>query len=177
MATFVLIHGASSDGWYWHLVSPHLQAAGHDVVAPDLPVDDDTAGIEEYAEAVVQAIGDRTDVVLVAQSMAGFSAPLVADRLPCKAIILVCAMTPAPGESAGDWWTNTGQPEAQAKLAADLGLPTGDFDPMVMFLHDVPDDVVRESAAHVVPQSGTPFGAPWPLAGVAGRADPVPALP
>ncbi len=60
MTTFVLIHGASSDGWYWHLVTPHLQAAGHDVVAPDLPVDDDTAGIEEYANTVVEAIGDRT---------------------------------------------------------------------------------------------------------------------
>jgi pimeloyl-ACP methyl ester carboxylesterase len=163
MTKFVLIHGASSDGWYWHLVTPYLQAAGHDVIAPDLPIDDDSAGIEEYANTVVEAVGDRTDLLLVGQSMAGFSAPLVADRLPCKGIILVCAMTPTPGESAGDWWGNTGQPEAQAKLAAELGLPGGDFDPMVMFLHDVPDDVVRESEAHVVRQSDTPFVAPWPL--------------
>ena len=164
MATFVLIHGASSDGWHWHLVTPHLLAAGHDVVTPDLPVDDDSAGIADYADAVVAAIGDRTDLVLVAQSMAGFTAPIVADRLPCKAIVLVCAMTPAPGESPGEWWGNTGHAEAAASLAQELDLPGGDFDPLVMFLHDVPDDVVRESAAHVVSQSGTPFAKPWPLA-------------
>src|SRR5437763_10969264 len=116
MATFVLIHGAGSDGWYWHLVTPLLEAAGHEVIAPDLPVTDDSAGIEEYAGTVVAAIGDRTDLVLVAQSMAAFTAPIVADRLPCKGIVLVCAMVPSPGESAGDWWANTGQPDAQAQL-------------------------------------------------------------
>ena len=44
MATYVLIHGAASDSWYWHLVVPELRARGHDVVAPDLPSDDDSAG-------------------------------------------------------------------------------------------------------------------------------------
>ncbi len=34
MATFVLLHGAASDGWYWHLVEPALQAAGHRTIAP-----------------------------------------------------------------------------------------------------------------------------------------------
>ena len=43
MATFVLIHGAGDSGWYWHLVTPELRARGHDVVAPDLPANDDTA--------------------------------------------------------------------------------------------------------------------------------------
>ena len=77
MATYVLIHGAGSDSWYWHLVSPRLRALGHDVVAVDLPCDDDAAGLCEYAGAVVDAVGDRSEVVLVAQSLAGFTAPLV----------------------------------------------------------------------------------------------------
>lgn len=47
MATHVLIHGASSDSWYWHRVVPELQRLGHDVVAPDLPSDDDAAGPTE----------------------------------------------------------------------------------------------------------------------------------
>ena len=59
MATYVLIHGAGSDSWYWHLVAPELRAMGHDVVAPDLPCDDDSAGLAEYADTVVDAIGDR----------------------------------------------------------------------------------------------------------------------
>ena len=30
MATYVLIHGAGSNSWYWHLVEPQLRALGHD---------------------------------------------------------------------------------------------------------------------------------------------------
>src|SRR4051812_37576272 len=138
MSTYVLIHGASSDSWYWHLVVPELAARGHDVVTMDLPSDDDTAGLAEYTDTVVDAIEDRTDVVLVAQSMGGFTAPLVCERVPVEMMILVAAMVPCPGESPGDWWANTGWQEAQRALAAREGRPTdGDFDPMEMFFHDV----------------------------------------
>ena len=88
MATYVLIHGAGSDSWYWHLVVPRLRERGHDVVAVDLPCDDDTAGLEQYTDVVIDAIGDRSDLVLVAQSMGGFTAPLVADRRPARLIVL-----------------------------------------------------------------------------------------
>src|SRR3954466_2165389 len=108
MATYVLIHGAGGDAWYWHLVTPELRAFGHDVVTVDLPCDDDRAGLAEYADAVVAAIGDRRGVILVAQSLAGFTAPLVCGRVPVSLMVLVAAMVPAPGESAGDWWANTG---------------------------------------------------------------------
>jgi pimeloyl-ACP methyl ester carboxylesterase len=151
MATYVLIHGAGSDGWYWHLVAPQLRALGHRVLTPDLPVDDDTAGLQEYADVVVEAIGDNRDLILVAQSMAGFTAPMVAERLPVDLIVLLAAMVPSPGESPGEWWDNTGWHS------------DGDFDPLVTFLHDVPPDVVAESAHHVTAQSGKPFELPWPL--------------
>ena len=64
MATYVLIHGAGSDSWYWHRVTPRLRALGHDVVAVDLPCDDDTAGLREYADTVVEAVGDRRDLIV-----------------------------------------------------------------------------------------------------------------
>ncbi len=76
MATFVLIHGAGDVGWYWHLVQAELGQRGHDAVAPDLPCDDDSAGLAEYADTVVHAVGDRTDLIVVAQSLGGFTAPL-----------------------------------------------------------------------------------------------------
>ena len=63
MATFVLIHGAADSAWYWHLVEPELLEGGHDVVTMDLPCDDDSAGLPEYADTVVGAIGDRRDLV------------------------------------------------------------------------------------------------------------------
>jgi len=164
MATFVLIPGAGSDSWYWHLVEPELRATGHDVVPVDLPYADDAAGLPEYADAVVEAIDDRSDVVLVAQSLGGFTAPLVAARVPVRLIVLVAAMVPRPGESAGEWWANTGAEEARRAAAAAGGWGTGDIDDVeTLFLHDVPPDVAAAGMAHVGPQSGTPFEAPWPL--------------
>jgi pimeloyl-ACP methyl ester carboxylesterase len=165
MANYVLIPGAGSDSWYWHLVVPELQARGHDVVAPDLPVDDDSAGLADYLEVVLEAVGDRRDLIVVAQSMGGFTAPLLCDRVPVDLMILVAAMVPSPGESPGEWWANTGQAEAKRANDEREGRPTnGDFDPFVTFLHDVPPDIAAESAHHVFEQSGTPFQKPWPLA-------------
>ena len=151
VATYVLIHGAGSDSWYWHLVVPRLKAAGNDVVAVDLPCDDDRAGLDEYADVIVAAVGDRSDVILVAQSLAGFTAPLVCSRLPVRLLVLVAAMVPAPAEPPGDWWANTGH------------VFPDPFDPAVVFTHDLPPDLAAESADHVREQSGTPFEKPWPL--------------
>jgi pimeloyl-ACP methyl ester carboxylesterase len=152
MANYLLIHGAGSDSWYWHLVTPRLEALGHDVVAIDLPCDDESAGLEDYANVVVEAAGDRGALIVVAQSLGGFTAPLVCDRLPVALMILVAAMVPRPGESAGEWWTNTGHQFPDP------------FDPAVIFAHDLPQDVAEESLLHLRQQSGTPFEKPWPLA-------------
>ena len=155
MATFVLIHGAGSDGWYWHLVAPELEARDHSVLAPDLPCDDDDADFTEYARTVVEAIGDRRDVVLVAQSLGGFTAPLVCEQVPVALLVFVAAMVPQPGEGAGEWWDATRWEEARA------GAP---MDPVEDFLHDLPDDVRAATMAHAQRgQSGTPFERPYPL--------------
>jgi pimeloyl-ACP methyl ester carboxylesterase len=164
MATYVLIHSAGSDSWYWHLVAPELRARGHDVVAPDLPCEDDSAGLSEYADVVVDDIGDRSDLVVVAQSLAGFTAPLVCDRVPVRLLILLAAMVPSPAESPGDWWTNTGWAEAKREQDERAGRPTdGEFDPVITFLHDVPPDVAAKAMAHTRNQSGAVFDKPWPL--------------
>ena len=70
--TFVLLPGAGGESWYWHLVAARLRDRGHEVVSPDLPTGDDGAGLADYAEAALDAIGDRKDLVVVAQSMAAF---------------------------------------------------------------------------------------------------------
>src|SRR5689334_12245835 len=108
MATYVLIHGAGSDRWYWHLVAPKLEALGHDVVAPDLPCDDDRAELEDYVRVALDAIGTRRDLVVVAQSLGAFTGTIVCDRVPVALLVLVAAMVPRPGESPGEWWANTG---------------------------------------------------------------------
>ncbi|QFG26332.1 alpha/beta fold hydrolase [Actinomadura sp. WMMB 499] len=162
MATFVLIPGAGGRAWYWHRLVPELR--GHDVVAVDLPADDDSADLSEYADVVAAAIGDRTDVVLVAQSMGGLTAPLVCTRVPVDLLVLVNAMVPVPGETGSAWWGNTGQPQAMAEAAVREGRsPSDELDPMEIFFHDLPPDVVAEAVRGDPPQSSTPFTEPWPL--------------
>lgn len=163
MATYVLIPGAASDPWYWHRVAPLLESAGHAVVAPDLPCDDDACGFAEYVEVERAAIGDRRDLVVVAQSMGAYSATMLCAEVPVDLLVLVAAMTPEPGESGGEWWGATGQRAAQRVAAERDGRDPDDDSPETIFLHDVPADVAAESLRHLRAQSGTPFAAPWPL--------------
>jgi pimeloyl-ACP methyl ester carboxylesterase len=169
MAAFALIHGAASDSWYWHLVVPELRTRGHEVVAVDLPSDDDSAGLADYADTVVEAIDDafgtRRDLVVVAQSLGGFTAPLVCARVPARLMVLVAAMVPAPGERPADWWANTGWDEARREQAGRDGRSIdGPFDVVDEFFHDVPHEVVAEAMVRGErPQSGTPMEQPWPL--------------
>jgi pimeloyl-ACP methyl ester carboxylesterase len=163
MATFVLIHGAGDVGWYWHLVEAELRRRGHDVVAPDLPCDDDAAGLPEYADTVVDAIGGRNDLVVVAQSFGGFTAPLVADRLPVDALVLVTGMIPAPGERAEDWFANTGYPKAVREQARRDGGKTGSEDPFVVYYHDVPRALAEAALSKGRYQSAAAGQRPWPL--------------
>jgi pimeloyl-ACP methyl ester carboxylesterase len=164
VATFVLIPGAGGEPWEWHRLVPELEVLGHDAVAVTLPAGDDRAGWVEYAAAVDAAIGDRTDVVLVAQSLAGFSAPLVCERRPVDLLVLLNAMIPLPGETGNDWWSNTRRKEAEQAYFAATGLPPETAeDDMAVYFHDVPADVVAATQGHELQQSMTPMGQPWPL--------------
>ncbi len=152
MATFVFIHGAGDVGWYWHLVQAELHGRGYDSIAPDLPCDDDEAGSVEYADSVVEAIGDRTDLVVVAQSAGGFTAPLVCERVPVQLLVLIAPLIPAPGESPADYWTNTGyHPE---KYYAD---------PIELFYQDVSPDLAAEALRRGRDQSEARMDEPLPL--------------
>jgi pimeloyl-ACP methyl ester carboxylesterase len=164
MATFVLIHGAADTAWYWHLLEPELRERGHDVVTMDLPCDDDSAGFAEYADTVVDAIGDRRDLVLVAQSFGGFTAPLVCERVPVDLMVLVAAMIQSPGEAAGDYWTNTGwQPASLEHVEQPNGFGKEDAETIAAFMQDVPLDLAAEALKRVRDQSATPDEKPWPL--------------
>jgi len=134
----VLVPGAGGAAtWYWRRVVPLLEAAGHEAISVDLRATDASAGLRGYARAVIGAIGGRDTVVLVATSLGGFTAPLVAEQVPLSALVLVNAMIPEPGESAAGWWDNTGQPEAR-KRAAERGGYCAEFDLDTYFFHDLP---------------------------------------
>jgi pimeloyl-ACP methyl ester carboxylesterase len=157
-ATFVLIPGAGGDATYWSRLTPELERHGHAAIAVDIPEDDPGLGLPEYAQLVEEAIGDRADVVVVAQSLGGFTAPMVARHKPVRMIVLVNAMVPLPGEIAGQWWDATGAIEARQAADRAAGRST-DFDMDQHFLHDIDADTLAWMLS--VPQRGpsdTPFG-------------------
>jgi pimeloyl-ACP methyl ester carboxylesterase len=156
MATYAFIHGGGDVGWYWHLVEEELQDRGHDTVAPNLPVEDRSAGWSEYADAVVEAIGDRTDVVVVAQSMGGFTAPIVCDRVPADLLVMVAAMVPKPGETFNEW--------ARAEWAETVREEPDWDDEVGTFYQDVPSDLAAEAMRRGRPETSRVMGERWPLA-------------
>jgi pimeloyl-ACP methyl ester carboxylesterase len=153
----VLIHGAGDVASSWDLVAAELRERGHDVVAVDLPSDDESAGLAEYTDTVLDAIGDRTDLVVVAHSLGGFVAPLVCARVPVDLLVLVAGMVPSPGETGSDWWANTGHAEARREQGGD------DESEIAVFLHDVPRELAAEALANARDQAATPMLEPWPL--------------
>ena len=178
MASFVLVPGAGGMAWYWHRVIPLIRAAGHESIAVDLPGDDRHAGLAAYADIVIGAIAERSDVILVAQSLAGFTAPLVCARAPVRMVVLVNAMIPKPGETAGAWRGATGAVEAREQAAARRGYAK-EFDVATYFLHDVPQGVLSAGPEQPRDEAETIFGEPcrferWPyipLHVLAGRDD------
>lgn len=82
-----MIHGAAYVGWSWQLVAEELRARGHRVVAPGLPCEDETAGLEQFTQTVVEAVGEHGHLTVVGHSFGGFTAPLVAERLSASQLI------------------------------------------------------------------------------------------
>lgn len=165
MATYALIPGGGGDPWEWHRLVPALEERGHEAIAVRLPSEDDSAGWSEYADAVVAAVADRSDVIVVAESLGGFTGPLVCARRPVNLLVLLDAMIPLPGETGNAWWSNTGSAEAQREYHASIGLrPDQADDDAVVYYHDVPPEIAAEALERVWQgQSMTPMDQPWPL--------------
>ena len=169
MSTFAFIPGAGGSTWPWSRLTPLLVDAGHDTIAVELPGHDPTAGLPRYTELVVDAISSQTDIVLVAGSLGGFTAPLVCERVAVRELVLINAMIPNPGETAHDWWANTGALAAQDE-AARVG-NYGPFDEAIYFLHDLDPEVAGEGELYQRPEADLVFGSvcdfkAWPAIGI-----------
>ena len=157
--------------WYWHRVVRELEARGHEAVAVGLTGPDESSGLPEYAEAVLAAIGGRRDVVVVGQSLGGFTAPVACARARVRLLVLVNPMIPLPGETPGEWWGNTGWGAARIAAAEAGGYPT-EFELAAYFLHDVPADIVAAGESRNYPEAGIRVRPAVRHRPLAGRADP-----
>lgn len=163
MATFALIHGAGDSSWHWHLVEPELRKLGHDTVAVDLPCEDDAADLNDYADAVARAIGVHHDVIVVAQSFGGFTAPLVCERTDVDLMVFLSAMLPAPGETPSEYWTKTSWRPPDVEPGTADGFDPDQAWTVAAFMHDLPDDIAREALKRERAQSESFSDDLWPL--------------
>lgn len=174
MTTFVLVHGAWHGSWCWDRLVPELERLGHATIALDLPCDDPAATYSTYADVIVDAVQDRaSDLVIVAHSMAGLSAPIAAARLAVRSLVFLNALIAAPGRSfvqqLGD------EPEMLVPgYQAGLGDPDGhgrrrwvDVEAAWETLYgDCDEATARAAFDRLRPQAQTPYVDPCPLAGL-----------
>ena len=164
MATYVLVHGAGDAGWYWHLAEAELRSRGHHTVAPDLPCDNSTASLGDYAATVADAAAGMRDLVIVSQSYGAFAATLAASQLLARLLVLVAGMIPVPGESPGQWWDNAGYRQAAEQQARLDGGKTGHDDPFITYYNGVPRPLAEEALARGGRgESSVVWDTPWPL--------------
>lgn len=163
MTTFALVHGAWHDGSCWDLLAPPLERRGHRVVAPDLPVSDRGASFEDYAQVVLDALGENDEpFVLVGHSLGSDTIPLVAVRRAPERLVYLCprlgGFTRRPLDEP---WAFV----APERLPRDRdGISVWDPEDAVRVIYLRLDPVVaRERAARLHPQAGV-FRRPYPLA-------------
>ena len=99
-------------------------------------------------------IGDRQHLVVVGQSLGGFTAPLVCDRVAADLLVLLAPMIPAPGDSPASYWTSTDYGREERERYDDE---------IELFYQDVPPDLAAEALSRGRPQSEARMGEPWPL--------------
>jgi pimeloyl-ACP methyl ester carboxylesterase len=98
MATFALVHGAWHGAWCWQFLIPELAGLGHQSIVMDLPIDQPTTP-SDWAATVADALRDNPPAIVVGHSMAGTVVPLVADLIPIRGLVYLCAFTRRPGQS------------------------------------------------------------------------------
>ncbi|WNN89572.1 alpha/beta fold hydrolase [Gloeocapsopsis dulcis] len=107
MSVFCLVHGAFQGTWCWDLLIPYLEAQGHKTIAMDLPIENASATLSQFADAVIQALPKTDDdIVLVGHSMAGTIIPLVAQAVNVRQLVFIAALLPYPGTSTLDQFSH-----------------------------------------------------------------------
>jgi len=149
---------------------PELAAAGHRVVAVDLPCEDVSAGCREYAELVLQRLLDTADedLVLVGHSAGGLTIPLIAAATPVTRMVFVSALLPRPGERFADQNAREGilLGEYQAGVELDAAGRRRWFDPDLArrtMYSDCSDADATWAFARLRAQASTMYLEPSPL--------------
>lgn len=128
MARFVLVHGAWHGGWCWEEIVPRLRAAGHRVVAPDLPgmgADESSghvASLDEWAMFVAgMAAADPEPAILVGHSRGGIVISRAAEQAPAGSVarlVYLAAVMAAPGQTMAELFDASGTSQMDEVMKA-----------------------------------------------------------
>jgi pimeloyl-ACP methyl ester carboxylesterase len=174
MATFVLIHGSWHGGWCFDGIKATLEAAGHDVVAPDLPGmggDADTLlavtldGWGEFAARLCRNAAQHP-VILVGHSRGGIVISAAAEQAPdaVDALVYVCAMMLPDGMSRAEFRSLVPpNPDYAAMVSATAGDAGTVVDPKLapaVFAQLSPPDAVAAAMTRLVAEPNGPRDTP-----------------
>jgi pimeloyl-ACP methyl ester carboxylesterase len=101
----------------------------------DLPIENESATLSQFADAVIQAIPKTDDdIVLVGHSMAGTIIPLVAEAVKVRQLVFLAALIPYPGISTLDQFSH----HLDSDTLKSFNYPPKDLSKLEQF-HSEPD--------------------------------------
>lgn len=170
MATFTLIPGSMHGAWCWRDLTPLLEARGHHVVTPDLPCEDASAGLAEYAACVEAALATahppNDPLVLVGHSLGSRTVPIVAREHPGATMVFLCSAPTALGPVDPADFEGMVTPEfiaAERLTRADGSTRLTDADAISVFYQDCAPDLAQWAASQLRFQGPRPLTEPAPL--------------
>jgi pimeloyl-ACP methyl ester carboxylesterase len=158
-----LVHGAWHDEASWQPLVAELERRGHECVVPVLPLDDDRAGFDDYAEVVDDGLGDRELPVLVGHSMSSAVIPLLAVKRPVRLLVYLCpamgGFAPLPGEPP---WRRAGYDSPPVDASGRSWWPRERA--IDQLYRRVNPELAERLADRLRPQPQSVFDGPYPLA-------------
>jgi pimeloyl-ACP methyl ester carboxylesterase len=169
VTTFALVHGAWHGAWCWDPLVGELENRGQSAVAVELPSAEVSAGPDEYAQVVIDALREVDGPVdVVGHSLGGLTIPLVAAARPVRRLVFLCGFVPRPGR--GPWELEDGEPSPFGPTFGgferdELGRTVWrDIDRAIEQLYpDCDPGHARAAAARLRPQGPRPNSEPCPL--------------
>jgi pimeloyl-ACP methyl ester carboxylesterase len=181
MTSFVLVPGAMHGAWIWDRLTPLLEAAGHHVIAKDLPgsgadtsIALDEVTLEHWAQSVADSIrAAPPPVILVGHSRGGLvigeAAELTAELL--QGLIYITALIVPPGKSVFDLSEQAqSSPRSLRQSGGVLNAETA----IAMFYNRCSSEDAAHAAAQLCLEPPRPIGTPssvsWSRWGAVPRA-------
>lgn len=166
MAVFLLVPGAWHGSWCWEALAPLLQAAGHEVIAPDLEAVPAGANpLPLWAAQIAQcATQAAKPVILLGHSRGGLVVQEVAALVPdtIKACLYLAAFRLPVGQSlqSAMAWPEAGAPPDYLRPARQQCLSVAREAVILRFYPMSPLEVAQKAAARLHPEPMGAFSAP-----------------